>query len=65
MWAFEGGYPDGSLSMLGNTFFADLWKHLEAYGYRRGVDMVMAPWDWRWDYDGLNQVSVCVRERVL
>lgn len=36
MWAFEGGFPDGSLSMLGNTLFADLWKHLEAYGYRRG-----------------------------
>lgn len=57
MWAFEGGYPDGSMSMLGNSFFADLWKHLEGYGYRRGVDMVMAPWDWRWDYDGLNQIG--------
>jgi hypothetical protein len=37
--------------------YAGLWEHLRSsYGYEAGVDMFAAPYDWRLDYDGLEQV---------
>lgn len=61
MWPWEGGYPDGTMSTLSSTYYGSLWKHMESnYGYRRGVDMFATPWDWRWDFDGLNQARGCV-----
>lgn len=57
MWAWEGGWPDGTDTQIINTYYAGLWDHLEkSYGYRKGVDMFAAPYDWRMDFDGLNQV---------
>jgi hypothetical protein len=57
MWAFEGGYPDGTMALLPNAYWGNFFAHMEStYGYKRGVDFIMTPFDWRWDFDAHNQV---------
>lgn len=57
LYPSEGGWPDGTGSFLLQSAYAGLWQHLRSnYGYTAGVDMFAAPYDWRMDYDGLEQV---------
>lgn len=58
MWAWEAGWPDGTDMTITRTYYAGLWTHLETkYGYKRGVDLFAAPYDWRMDFDAMNQVG--------
>jgi hypothetical protein len=54
----QGGWPDGTGTFLLQAAYAGLWEHLRSsYGYEAGVDMFAAPYDWRLDYEGLEQVG--------
>lgn len=58
LYSSEGGWPNGTSTFVLQIGYAGLWHHLgSSYGYQAGVDMFAAPYDWRLDYDGLDQVG--------
>jgi hypothetical protein len=57
MWAYQGGFPDGTDYNIWRTYYNAFWKLLTTkYGYQLGYDLFAAPYDWRLSTDGLNQV---------
>uniref|UniRef100_A0A383VUA1 Uncharacterized protein n=1 Tax=Tetradesmus obliquus TaxID=3088 RepID=A0A383VUA1_TETOB len=58
LYSSEGGWPNGTSTFVLQIGYAGLWHHLgSSYGYQAGVDMFAAPYDWRLDYDGLDQAG--------
>ncbi|KAF8067395.1 hypothetical protein HT031_002443 [Scenedesmus sp. PABB004] len=58
LWPHEGGWPDGTAYLLWRLYYNPLWRALvRGQGYRLGVDLFAAPYDWRLGFDGLEQVG--------
>uniref|UniRef100_A0A383V969 Lecithin:cholesterol acyltransferase-domain-containing protein n=1 Tax=Tetradesmus obliquus TaxID=3088 RepID=A0A383V969_TETOB len=58
LWAYQGGFPDGTDYMIWRTYYSAFWKLLTTkYGYQLGVDLFAAPYDWRLSAGALDQVG--------
>lgn len=59
LWAYQGGFPDGTDYMIWRTYYSAFWKLLTTkYGYQLGVDLFAAPYDWRLSAGALDQVRI-------